>query len=186
MASFDIAVEKTLAYEGGYVNDPKDPGGETNFGISKRSYPNVDVKNLTKAQAKEIYRRDFWNAVQGDAVKNQAAANSVFDMAVNAGPGTAKKMANKAASISGKASYLDLNELQGGAFNTIFGKLRIAYYRALAAKRPSSAKFLKGWEKRAKGFFQSNAKGAALAVGVMMAAGAAVYIWKRRKEKQGA
>ncbi len=47
-------------WEGGYVNDPHDAGGETNMGISKRSYPDVDIKHLTREDAEEIYYRDFW------------------------------------------------------------------------------------------------------------------------------
>lgn len=46
--------------EGGYVNDPRDNGGETKYGISKKQYPHLDIKNLTIPQAKEIYRTDFW------------------------------------------------------------------------------------------------------------------------------
>ncbi len=48
------------------VNHPKDPGGETKYGISKRSYPQVDIAALTEADAKEIYRRDFWAKIRGD------------------------------------------------------------------------------------------------------------------------
>lgn len=57
---FDKAIEFTLLYEGGYVDDPADAGGETKYGISKAQYPNVDIKNLTLDQAKEIYHRDYW------------------------------------------------------------------------------------------------------------------------------
>ncbi|GIW22249.1 MAG: hypothetical protein KatS3mg068_1256 [Candidatus Sericytochromatia bacterium] len=57
MASFDIAISKTLKWEGGYVNDPKYPGGETKFGISKAFYPTLDIKNLTLQKAKEIYKK---------------------------------------------------------------------------------------------------------------------------------
>jgi len=84
--AFDTAFDRLLGHEGGYVNHPKDPGGETNWGISKRSYPNVDIKNLTREQAAQIYLRDFWQPL-GDApaaVKFQA-----FDFAVNSGIQTA-------------------------------------------------------------------------------------------------
>ena len=47
MSAFDIAFKLTIGHEGGYVNDPDDPGGETNYGISKRSYPDVDIANIT-------------------------------------------------------------------------------------------------------------------------------------------
>ena len=52
--TFEEAVKSVLKHEGGYVNDPKDPGGETNFGISKRAFPDLDIKNLTEEDAIEI------------------------------------------------------------------------------------------------------------------------------------
>ena len=48
MKSYEEIIEQVLHHEGGYVNDPTDLGGETNFGITKRFYPDVDIKNLTK------------------------------------------------------------------------------------------------------------------------------------------
>uniref|UniRef100_UPI0039E582BF glycosyl hydrolase 108 family protein n=1 Tax=Klebsiella pneumoniae TaxID=573 RepID=UPI0039E582BF len=62
---FDDLIGRVLGHEGGYVNDPRDPGGETQFGISKRAYPNVDIKGLTRETAISIYKRDFWDRVQG-------------------------------------------------------------------------------------------------------------------------
>ena len=61
ISKFDEIIEVVLEHEGGYVNDPKDPGGETNFGIAKRSHPDVDIKNLTKESAKEIYKEVYWD-----------------------------------------------------------------------------------------------------------------------------
>ena len=55
--TFEEIIESVLKHEGGYVNDPHDRGGETNFGITKKFYPNVDIKNLTKEQAKKIYHQ---------------------------------------------------------------------------------------------------------------------------------
>jgi lysozyme family protein len=66
MSVFDDLIGRVLTHEGGYVSDPRDPGGETRFGIAKRSYPNVDIKALTRDDAIAIYRRDFWVRVQGD------------------------------------------------------------------------------------------------------------------------
>lgn len=57
---FDIGLTFVLAEEGGYVNNPNDPGGETNFGISKRKFPDVDIKNLTRDGAAAIYRTHYW------------------------------------------------------------------------------------------------------------------------------
>ncbi len=86
MVTFEEAFQRLLGNEGGYINDPTDPGGETNWGISKRSYPNVDIKNLTKEGAKEIYMKDFWMPLMEapSMIKFQ-----MFDFAVNSGIGTA-------------------------------------------------------------------------------------------------
>lgn len=87
---FKQAVNIILKYEGGYVNDPKDPGGETKYGISKRAYPNVDIAGLTKGHAKDIYQRDYWNACKCDGLP-ESLRLLVFDSAVNHGVGWASK-----------------------------------------------------------------------------------------------
>jgi len=81
---FDQAVEFTLRWEGGYENDPDDPGGETNWGISKRAYPNLDIKNLTKEQAIVIYESDYW-IPSGCSLWEWPLNLIVFDTAVNCG-----------------------------------------------------------------------------------------------------
>jgi len=83
-AAFLAAVAITLAQEGGYSNNPADPGGETNFGISKRMYPSVDIKNLTRDGAIEIYHRDYWTPVRGDELAFPVAL-TLFDIQVNGG-----------------------------------------------------------------------------------------------------
>ncbi len=82
--NFDQAFERLIGHEGGYVNHPADPGGETKFGITKRTYPGENIAALTLARAKEIYRRDFWGAAGCDAVADGAKFD-LFDMAVNSG-----------------------------------------------------------------------------------------------------
>lgn len=88
---WEKAIEFVLDMEGGYTLDPSDPGGETNFGISRKSYPNLDIKNLTVDQAKEIYRRDYWIPCHCDELPT-AFAISVFDTAVNQGAGKARRL----------------------------------------------------------------------------------------------
>jgi len=83
-SDFERAVTFVLAWEGGYVNNPVDPGGETNWGISRRSYPNLDIRNLTVAQAKEIYRTDYWLRAGCDALAWPLSLMH-FDTAVNCG-----------------------------------------------------------------------------------------------------
>lgn len=82
MAKFDMDI---IRIEGGYSNDPDDLGGETKYGISKRSYPKEDIKNLTIERAVEIYKRDFWNPCKLDKIENQITANIIFRFVVNAG-----------------------------------------------------------------------------------------------------
>lgn len=82
--TFDEAFEKVIGHEGGYVNHVDDPGGETKFGITKRSYPQEDIKDLTLERAKEIYRRDFWGPAGCEAVPVWLRFD-LFDMAINAG-----------------------------------------------------------------------------------------------------
>src|SRR5216684_3047737 len=57
---FVEAVTAVLLDEGGYGNDPADPGGETNWGIDIRTHPNLDIKNLTRDEAITIYYKDWW------------------------------------------------------------------------------------------------------------------------------
>lgn len=82
--SFYEAVKIILKFEGGYVNDPNDPGGETNWGISKRAFPHVDIKNLSKQDAELIYKKNYWEPMKCEkypAILRLAA----FDCAVNQG-----------------------------------------------------------------------------------------------------
>ena len=82
--NFDRCMEEVFKHEGGYVWHKDDPGGETNLGISRRSYPNEDIRGMTRARAAFLYRRDFWDAVQGDDLP--AGLDLVaFDAAVNSG-----------------------------------------------------------------------------------------------------
>ena len=83
-ASFDRAVDFVLAHEGGYVNSPADPGGETNYGISARAYPGVDIKALTLSKARDIYQQDYWIPLGGYELSDQLAM-TLFDSAVNCG-----------------------------------------------------------------------------------------------------
>lgn len=95
MSFFLAAVTIVVGEEGGYVNDPRDPGGETKYGISKRAYPNVDIAALTLDEAQAIYRRDYWDKLNCDGMSWELALIS-FDCAVNQGIGTARSIQLKA------------------------------------------------------------------------------------------
>ncbi len=99
MSAFDDFIGRVLTHEGGYVNDPLDPGGETKFGIAKRSYPHVDIKALTRDQAITIYRRDFWDRAQGEKLPRSFAFQAL-DAAVNHGIGNAVRWMQRAAKVA--------------------------------------------------------------------------------------
>lgn len=126
---FDDAFAFIKKWEGGYVNDPSDKGGETKFGISKKSYPNIDIKNLSIEQAKLIYQKDYWNK-SGANKLDWPLSLVVFDTAVNMGPARAK-------------DFL----IQSKSTND-FLLIREKYYRDLVLRRPSQQKFIKGWMNR--------------------------------------
>lgn len=97
--NFDMAFDRLMDHEGGYVNDPNDPGGETKYGVSKRSYPDLDIKNLTRDAAKEIFRRDFWDRINGDAVYD-GVAWQLADFAYHSGPETAVRYFQRALGVA--------------------------------------------------------------------------------------
>lgn len=82
--TFDEAFERLIGHEGGYVDDPRDPGGRTKFGISQRSYPGENIAGLTLERAKAIYLRDYWGPAGCDSVP-EGVRFDLFDMAVNSG-----------------------------------------------------------------------------------------------------
>ena len=88
MSRFDDVFARVIGHEGGYSNDPNDPGGETKFGISKRSYPKLSIAALTLEDAKVIYQTDYWDKIRG-AELPAPIDEFVFDFAVNSGVQTA-------------------------------------------------------------------------------------------------
>lgn len=99
MSVFEAMFDRVMGHEGGYVNDPRDPGGETKWGISKRSYPLLDIPALTRDEARAIYRRDFWDRINGDRLPD-GVAFQLFDFAVNSGPETAVRYLQRAIGVA--------------------------------------------------------------------------------------
>jgi lysozyme family protein len=130
MANFEKAVDFVLAHEGGYTNDPNDPGGETKYGISKRAYPDLIIANLTPEDAIEIYRRDYWIPSGAEQLPDNLALIH-FDASVNNG-------------LSKARQFLD----QAGGDYREYLLLRIKFYNSLAA-HPTNRGFLRGWINRA-------------------------------------
>ena len=153
--SFEEIINKVLEHEGGYVNDPHDAGGETNFGIAKRWYPNVDIKNLTKEQAKKIYHQDYWRPGKCDEVPPKLR-HIYFDMCVNFGRKGAVKVLQQAANSTTR-NKIDVDGGMGPATLNAIQKLstdRIRAYRVLrfadiVNKKPEQERFWVGWYRRA-------------------------------------
>ena len=93
--TFDQAFERMIGHEGGYTKGKGDPGGETKFGVSKRTYPAEDIANLTMERAKAIYLRDYWGPA-GCEVVPEPIRFDLFDTAVNSGVKTAVKLLQRA------------------------------------------------------------------------------------------
>ncbi len=154
MADFNKAFDLVIGNEGGYVNDPSDPGGETKFGISKKSYPNLNIASLTTGQAREIYKSDFWDKINGDMIASQRMANSIFDFGVNAGIGTSSQLAQKVVGLEtdgiiGKNTVAKLNVFDPELFVAVFAVEKVRRYIDICNKRPESKKYFFGWIDRA-------------------------------------
>jgi lysozyme family protein len=153
------AFEYLLKHEGGYVNDKADPGGETNFGISKRSYPNLDIKNLTLDKAKEIYYRDFWLKGKYEQIEDENIAIKLFDLSVNMGINQANKLIQRALRATGVSVFEDgiigsvtLKAINKTDQTDLLAALKAeaaGHYRLIANLNPSQKKFITGWLNRA-------------------------------------
>lgn len=146
--NFDTAFNRLIGHEGGYVNNPKDPGGETKYGISKRAYPDVDIAALTLDQAKAIYRRDYWDRARCDELP-PAVAFQVFDTAVNSGIGQAIRFLQRAVGVAddGNVGPLTINavkRLDAEVIAARFNGQRLDFM----AKLSTWDTFGRGWARR--------------------------------------
>ncbi|MGL5716209.1 MAG: glycoside hydrolase family 108 protein [Paraclostridium sp.] len=156
---FSHVINVILSNEGGYSNNSNDRGGLTKFGISSRSYPDVDIANLTKEEAKNIYRRDFWDKYLYGKIGNQEIATKFFDLAVNMGHHWACVLVQRALRASGKNVVEDgdfgpktLDAINNVDSTDLLASLKseaAGYYRTLAAIDKQDKVFLKGWLNRA-------------------------------------
>jgi lysozyme family protein len=175
ISNFDRAFEETLEYEGGYVNDPDDPGGETKFGISKRQYPDLDIPNLTLEQAKEIYYRDYWQALLLDYFNGSRAgervAREIFDTAVNLGVRGAAYIAQRAVNFLSQGDLRGEKITEDGmmgpitlaaignwcirdaeALFKVLNGFQFMYYHRVIIRDPAKGKYAHGWMRRIQGW----------------------------------
>jgi lysozyme family protein len=159
MAEFTPAFEFVLPHEGGYAFDADDPGGRTKFGISQRSYPDIDIENLTLEEAAKIYKRDYWEPHPYAQIIDQDVANKVFDFCVNMGSHQANILLQRACCECGMMLTVDgvigpqtlrtVNSLPKLDLLSALKGQATDFYREIVEKRPSSFKFLHGWLARA-------------------------------------
>ena len=175
MSNFDKVIDKLLEIEGGYVDHPNDTGGATNWGITigvlsewrGKKVTKEHVKNLTRNEAKNIYKKNYWDAINLDSIDSLLISELVFDQSVNRGPITAAKNLQESANrITSPAreklvedgkigpktiervNWLDEISLAGSFF-----KDAQLDYATIVARNPSQASFIRGWTNRTHALF---------------------------------
>lgn len=176
MADFKKFIPVLLKFEGGFVDDPDDPGGATNRGITMGTFvryaasllgvePTLsNLKKLTEDQASMIYEAVYWKGIHGDEIDDQDVANLICDFYVNAGfkairvlqralnakrPGNSKLVVD---GLFGKKTLAALNACDSIVIYCTYRRARKDYYRNLVKQRPELKKFLKGWLNRVDSF----------------------------------
>lgn len=150
--NFEQAFTKLIGHEGGYVNHPDDPGGETNWGVTKRvaqegGYQG-SMKDFTQAQAMAIYKRQYWDKVSADSLPDDARFD-VFDAAVNSGVGQSVKWLQRALGVTddgviGKQTLDAAQAAEGGILAKRFNGQRLMFMTNLK----TWPTFGKGWARR--------------------------------------
>ena len=170
MRPFEDFVNIIIEHEGGYVNDKDDKGGATKYGISLRFLKSIevcdgdidddgdvdidDIKKLTISESKELYKKYFFDKMLLSQIKDDLASLHIFDHGVNAGTGTAVKLAQrivkcKEDGIMGKKTITAINEYKN-SFVLEYKNLREIYYATIVAKNPINKKFFNGWINRVR------------------------------------
>lgn len=162
MADFLPAFEKMIVAEGGYklTDIANDKGGQTYAGISRKFHPDwqgwkaVDIGQIPSSDlVRGFYRQNFWEVVRGDSIMRQDIAESLFSFAVNAGQGTAIKLAQIVAGVTpdgaiGPKTLLAINEMDADYFRAAYALAKVARYRDIVQRDRTQIKFLMGWINR--------------------------------------
>jgi lysozyme family protein len=153
------AVQYVLLNEGGYIDHPRDRGGETNWGISSAANPDVDVSNLSRDEAIDIYISRYWDRWNLSLIESQPVANKVFDAVVWMGPVAAVKALQRALRAAGAQVRVDgvLGPETAGAANLVQPEVLIpalkselaGRVREIIARDSSQSVFRRGWINRA-------------------------------------
>lgn len=177
MSEFESALKFVLAHEGGFVNNPNDPGGATNKGISLRflkglsvselkefgifEEPDIEtIRNLSDDQVAKIYLKEFWEVAPFERIQSQELCNYLFDMSVNLGVSPAIKCVQRATwaimklwenliddGILGEKTLTAI-KMCGWMLLPVLRAERANFYRNLVDKYPEKKEFLNGWYNR--------------------------------------
>ncbi|SHK13865.1 Lysozyme family protein [Roseomonas rosea] len=153
---FEACLKVVLRAEGGFVNHPSDPGGATNMGIALRTLSEFrdaevteeDVRSLTRAEAREIYRARYWTPMRC-ADLPAGIDLMVFDFGVNAGAGRSLRLLQRSVGVTpdGSVGPITLAAVRACRSAELIGRLaegRLAYYRGLS----TFPTFGRGWTRR--------------------------------------
>lgn len=167
MNNFDKAFLYVLGDEGGYTNHPQDRGGPTNWGITiidlarwrKKPVSAADVKAMTKAEAKAIYKAWYWDTLSLDQITDYGKSCTIFDIGVVRGIGNGAMTAQEACCALGSPLEVDhhlgpksvvgVNQVDHAAFIHKCSELVAGQFHGIVADHPSQAVFLNGWINRA-------------------------------------
>lgn len=140
---FDGAFDRLMGHEGGYTTGIDDPGGETKWGISKRTYPTLDIKNLSRDDAKAIYLRDFWTPLDG---LPESVTFQLFDFAVNSGIQTAIRKLQSAIGVADDGHFGPTSKAKAATFTETDLIMR------LLAERLDFMTKLSNWDHNSRGW----------------------------------
>ena len=152
MSDFNVALVLTLKHEGGYADNPNDPGGATNMGITQADMPGVNLRTLTPAQAGIFYCKKFWNPFYNE-IANQNVANKLFDLGVLFGIGTAVEILQQVLAIKmdgnfGPVTLAAVNASDAASLLLAYRTAMVARAVAIGAQRPAERVFVAGWINR--------------------------------------
>ena len=162
--NFKKAFKEIIGIEGGYVNNINDKGGETKFGISKKAYPNLDIKNLTLRQAEDIYYNDYWFELKLDYINDYNIALELFDTAVNMGRYKASTILQESLNllnrneknfkdlyvdgVIGHKTILAYDKVDKQILLKVLNGLQFCHYVKICERDKTQEVFFNGWMKR--------------------------------------
>ena len=157
ISNWQKSFELMLKSEGGYVNNPADPGGMTNLGVTKATWENwvgresdeAEMRGLTPEKVEPLYKKKYWDAVRGDEIENGGVAYLLFDFAVNAGVGRSIKTLQTAVGVTPDGGFGPMTMAAVQAVDPVelierFSQAKEDFYRSLN----TFATFGKGWLNR--------------------------------------